>query len=143
VPARLEAIEGIHDLVGLRLARVTDGHGIERTVALRFEDHLLRRFDEAEIVRLPTGSSLQQPARKMADEVWILLEGRAVFEWRDRRDSSPTNGAAARLECDEPMALLVPFGVALGLHARSPLILVRLTSHADDGAPPTPDNPSA
>jgi hypothetical protein len=129
-------------VVGLRLAGETDSLGIERAVALRFEDHLLRRFGEAEIVRLPAGSRLNQPAREIADEVWILVDGRAVFEWRDRRDSSPTNGATARLECDEPMALLVPFGVAFSLQAQTPLILVRLASHTDDGAPPIANGPS-
>jgi mannose-6-phosphate isomerase-like protein (cupin superfamily) len=143
VTARLVSVEGIHDLVSLRLAGETDGQGIERTVALRFEDHLLRRFGEAEIVRLAAGSSLNPPAREIADEVWIVVDGRAIFEWRDLRDSSPTNGATARLECDEPMAVLVPFGVAFSLHAHSPLILVRLASHTDDGAPPIANGPSA
>jgi dTDP-4-dehydrorhamnose 3,5-epimerase-like enzyme len=130
--SRIEAIEGIHDLVRLVPSRSGGQGGIERAVALRFEDHLLRRFGQAEIVRLAAGALLLQPAQPIADDVWILVDGQAVFEWRDQREASPTHGGVARLDCDEPVALLVPFGVALSLSTSTGTTLLRLTTHSDD-----------
>ena len=130
-----EAIEGIHDLVALRLSSEPVGEGIERTAVLRIGDHLLRRFGQADVVRLQAGATVVLPPRAIADEVWVLVDGRVGFEWQDLRESSPTAGATVNLESRRPIALLVPFGVSFRARAESASVLLRLVTHADEEAP--------
>jgi dTDP-4-dehydrorhamnose 3,5-epimerase-like enzyme len=84
---------------------------------LRFEDHLLRRFGLAELVQATPNLSTELRARPIADEIWILIEGRAEFAWQDIRPGSPTEGRKDRLPCGEPTLVLAPFGVAFGFRA--------------------------
>jgi hypothetical protein len=124
----------IHDLYARRLVRRTGKRG-ESWPLLRFEDHLLRRFGLAELVRGTSDAPPELRARPVADEVWILIEGRVEFAWRDLRPDSPTEGRHDRLMCDGPTAVLAPFGVAFGFRAiDGPATLLRLASHDETEA---------
>ena len=130
---RVEPIPGIHDLVALRLPARPLGQGADRRTALSYSDHLLRRFGQADIVHLVRGARLEKKEEETADEVWALIEGEATFEWEDRRSSSPTSGRKASLAAQEPITVLVPFGVAFRVTAGDgAAILLRLSTHADD-----------
>jgi hypothetical protein len=130
---RAEPIAGIHDLVSLRLPARPIGGGVEQRTALSYSDHLLRRFGQADIVHLEHGGRLEKKEEETADEVWALIEGEATFEWEDRRSSSPTSGGKASLAAREPIAVLVPFGVAFRVTAgNGAAILLRLSTDADD-----------
>ena len=132
----LQPVSGIHDLVALRLPALDIGSGIGRWVALQSTDRLLRRFGQADVLKLSPGAQLSMKERATADEVWALIEGEATFEWEDLRPSSPTSGASARLASREPTAVLVPFGVAFRVTAgTSRALLLRLTTHGDDEDP--------
>ncbi|HET7010416.1 MAG TPA: hypothetical protein VFI11_06545 [Anaerolineales bacterium] len=141
MPRRLAPLEGIHDVVLLRLWRDSAGEGVERFVALQFEDHLLRRFGQTDVWHLAEGSRIDRPPQAMADEVWVLVEGKAAVEMEDRRESSPSAGAIARLAAAEPLAWLVPFGIAMRLHAESPAVLIRMATHSDGPGPDQPPRP--
>ena len=130
---RAEPIAGIHDLVALHLPARPLGPGADRRTALSYSDHLLRRFGQADIVRLERGGRLERKEEETADEVWALIEGEASFEWEDRRPSSPTSGGRASLAAREPITVLVPFGVAFHVTAgNGAAVLLRLSTHADD-----------
>jgi dTDP-4-dehydrorhamnose 3,5-epimerase-like enzyme len=121
----------IHDLYARTLTPKSSDRG-ETWALLRFEDHLLRRFGLAELVR----SSLDRPTdlrvRPVADEIWILIDGKAEFAWHDLRPGSPTMNHKDRLVCDEPTLVLVPFGVAFGYRAIGGVAsLLRLATHAE------------
>lgn len=130
---RLEPIEGIHDLVALRLPVLSNALGVRRRAALQTSDHLLRRFGQADMLHLDPGATLDIPDRSLVDEIWVLVDGEVKFEWEDRRADSPTQGGRARLSAKEPTAVLTPFGVAFHVTAGSEsAILLRLASHGDD-----------
>ena len=130
---RAEPIAGIHDLVALRLPARPLGRGADRRTALSYSDHLLRRFGQADVVHLERGGRLERKEDDTADEVWALIDGEATFEWEDRRSSSPTSGRKASLAAQEPITVLVPFGVAFRVTAGGgAAILLRLSTHADD-----------
>jgi hypothetical protein len=121
----------IHDLYSRRLAPRTGRKG-EYWPLLRFEDHLLRRFGLAELIRPDPDAPSELRARPVADEIWILIEGQAGFTWHDLRPGSPTVGRTDRLSCSEPTLVLVPFGVAFGyrpINGRATLL--RLATHAE------------
>jgi hypothetical protein len=130
---RAEPIAGIHDLVALHLPARPLGPGADRRTALSYSDHLLRRFGQADIVHLEAGGRLERREEPTADEVWVLIDGNAAFEWEDRRPSSPTSGGRASLAAREPITVLVPFGVAFHVTAgNGAAVLLRLSTHADD-----------
>ena len=132
-PRRAKPIAGIHDLVSLRPPARPLGRGADRRTALSYSDHLLRRFGQADVVHLERGGRLERKEDDTADEVWALIDGEATFEWEDRRSSSPTSGGKASLAAQEPITVLVPFGVAFRVTAvGGPAILLRLSTHADD-----------
>lgn len=106
----------IHDLYARPLAPHSSERG-EHWPLLRFEDHLLRRFGLAEFTRVTPNLSPVLRARPIADEVWVLIEGRAEFAWQDIRPGSPTEGRQDRLSCRGPTLVLAPFGVAFGYRA--------------------------
>jgi len=137
---RAEPIPGIHDVVVLRLPAQPLGRGVDRRTALSYSDHLLRRFGQADIVHLERGGRLERNEEETADEVWVLIDGEATFEWEDLRSSSPTSGGKASLNAQEPTSVLVPFGVAFRvISGDRPAILLRLSTHADDEErPPRP-----
>jgi len=121
----------IHDLYARPVSSISTELG-EVWHLLRFEDHLLRRFGLAELVRALPGASPRLRARPAADEIWILIEGTAEFVWRDTRSGSPTQGREDRLEYTEPTLVLVPFGVAFGFRTRKgPATLLRIATHTE------------
>jgi len=131
-------VPGIHDVVSLRLPSLQVGAGVGRWIALQSSDRLLRRFGQADVLRLEDGIILAMKERTTADEVWALIEGKATFEWEDLRPTSPTSASTARLSTSEPIAVLVPFGVAFRVTAEGgTAVLLRLSTHADDEEPVT------
>ena len=121
----------IHDLYARPVSSISTERG-KSWPLLRFEDHLLRRFGLAELVRALPGASPRLRARPVADEIWILIEGTAEFVWRDSRSDSPTQGREDRVEYAEPTLVLVPFGVAFGFRAtKGPATLIRIATHAE------------
>jgi len=100
---------------------------------LKDEDHLLRRFGMIEVLRVEAEMRPYLRVRSVADEVWVLIEGRGEFRWHDLRLDSPTHGVEHRLFCENPTQVLAPFGVAFGFRALDgPALLVRVATH-DDG----------
>jgi hypothetical protein len=132
------SVAGIHDLVLLQLPSLQVGTGVSRWIALQSSDRLLRRFGQADVLRLEDGITLALKERTTADEVWALIEGQATFEWEDLRPASPTSASTARLSASEPIAVLVPFGVAFRVTADGgTAVLLRLSTHGDDEEPVT------
>ncbi len=122
----------IHDLF-LRPLKAIREEGIVRWIALKEEDQLLRRFGEAEVLRLDPGRATALTLRPVVDEVWALLEGAVEAHWHDLRAGSPTRGARHRAELREPTVFLAPFGVAFGVRAlEGPVLLARFASHMRD-----------
>ena len=121
----------IQDLFVKTLA-ASQADGLTRWLALSDQDHLLRRFGLAEVVRVPAGADTGLRLREVADEVWALIEGQVEFVWRDVRSASPTHDHRHRLTCSQPTLVLVPFGVAFGVRSlNSAALLLRLATHVD------------
>lgn len=121
----------IHDLYIRMFSPVTEPN-IIRWPALSDHDHLLRRFGQAEVVRVLPGHKSMLRVREVADEVWILIEGEIEFIWHDRRRDSPSYDQVHRLKGIQPTLMLVPYGVAFGYRAlNGPATLLRLATHAD------------
>jgi hypothetical protein len=105
---------------------------------LSFEDHLLRRFGSAQLVRLEPGETFSG-LRASADEVWALIEGGAEFHLEDTRPISPTLGVLQSVVADGPTRLLVPFGVRLRVHPHPRAVLLRIMTHTEREDPPEPE----
>jgi hypothetical protein len=127
------ATSSIHDVLLTPLTAAADG----RQAILGFEDHLLRRFGSAELIRLRPGESFLV-LRAMADEIWVLLDGAAEFELTDKRPISPTGGASQSLRMGSSARLLVPFGVRLRVRPDPTVSLLRIMSHSESEDPPLP-----
>ncbi len=122
----------IHDLVLRPIASIDDPPA-QRWIALRETDHILRRFGQAEVLRISPSASSTLRLRHRADEVWALIDGCVEFLWRDMREDSPTFGRTYQITCHEPTQVLVPFGVAFGARAiDEPALLIRVSTHVDD-----------
>ncbi len=94
------------------------------------DDHLLRRFGHVEVLQYKHSPAKQLVTREVADEIWALIEGEVEFLWHDLRPSSPSNGTRFHRHAAEPTLVLVPFGVAFGLHVLSPQAwLLRISTH--------------
>ena len=96
----------------------------------------LRRYGEAEVIRMAAGAHLAPRVRSVADEVWALLDGEVDVVMQDGREESPTRGARVHLHLSEPTLVLVPFGVqseVSSLGARS--WIVRMATHTDSEDP--------
>jgi dTDP-4-dehydrorhamnose 3,5-epimerase-like enzyme len=106
-----------------------------RWTVLRSHDSWLRRFGQADVVRLDGGTSRGFRVRRRADEVWALLEGQATFRWVDLREGSPSRGMRDEFAADSPVLVLAQFGVAFSVEGRKALLL-RLCTHSDDEDPP-------
>lgn len=120
----------IHDLY-IRELEYEEVGDLARLPLLRFEDHLLRQFGYAEYIRASAGVSINSYIRKVADEVWVLLEGAVSFSWRDTREKSPTFNCEHRITSAKPLLMLVPFGVAFGYQVeQNKALLVRFATHA-------------
>lgn len=109
--------------------------GIEkdRMIFLKDEDHLLRRFGQAEVRQVSKQDSEYFTLRAVADEIWALLEGNAQIVLIDRRAKSPTEDQVVklRLAAEEPRGILIPPGVAYAIYAKDPARLMRICTHAD------------
>ena len=104
----------------------------QRLSGLSYQDHLLRRFGDAELLEFETGLEPNLRLRKAADEVWILFNGSALLRMRDTRPESPTHGETHELELAAPTRVLIPFGVAAGWRPiKAPVQLLRLSTHTD------------
>jgi hypothetical protein len=122
----------IHDLV-IRPISIIDETETIRLPVLRFSDHLLRRFGQAEVIRLPPQSEREKRVRWVADEVWTLIEGEVRFNFHDMRSSSPTLDSQDQITFTQPTSVLVPFGVAVHLQTTDrPAALLRIATHEDD-----------
>jgi hypothetical protein len=126
-------MSGIHDALIAPLAPAASGAA--SLAVLAFEDHLLRRFGSAEVIRLSAGADFQI-LRAKADEVWALLEGAAGFDLEDTRTFSPTRGAHQVLRVETPTRLLVPFGVRLRIQSTTETRLLRIMTHTELEDPP-------
>jgi hypothetical protein len=121
----------IHDLFIRPLAQVEEP-GITRWPALADSDSLLRRFGQAEVVRVSPDRAADLRLRRVADEVWALIEGTVEFAWLDLRPGSPSTGFRHQVTCARPTLVLAPFGVAFGMRALAgPALLLRLATHAE------------
>jgi hypothetical protein len=105
----------------------------QRWTLLRYDDHILRRFGLAELIRSERSDFGEIRVREVADEVWVNLEGPAEFHLRDLRESSPTHGTDQIIRCDHPTLCLVPFGVGFAFRVIGEgCLFARLATHADD-----------
>jgi len=129
---------GIHDGLVAPLSTILRG-GVEVLPLVAFQDHLLRRFGRAEIVRLREGAEFTV-LREVADEVWVLVGGSAEFQLDDRRPGSPTRGSRQIIQAGEPARVLVPFGVHARILSRSQAtLLVRFMTHSESEDRPLPE----
>ncbi|MBI3159968.1 MAG: hypothetical protein HYZ26_10260 [Chloroflexi bacterium] len=99
-------------------------------VLLRAEDHVLRRFGQAEFFSLPAGSELDYRLRDDADEYVAILRGAAALELLDTRLESPAYQMGMKIEESAPFAVLVPWGVAVRFHVAKPIDVVRFSTHS-------------
>ena len=125
----------IHDVLLTPLASPPAG----RQAILAFEDHLLRRFGSAEVIRLGPGEAFRV-LREKADEIWALLDGAAEFRLEDKRSTSPTLAVSQAVRMDSPARLLVPFGVQLEVRPDPKASLLRIMSHSEREDPSLPEN---
>ena len=98
-------------------------------------DHVLRRFGQIELRRLAQGEETEYLIREKADELWSVLDGKVEFALVDMRSVSPSFGIEDRIILDENVrrTLLIPFGVAYRLCGRKGVVLMRVTTHEDNG----------
>jgi dTDP-4-dehydrorhamnose 3,5-epimerase len=105
-----------------------------RLIVLQENDHILRRFGQVDVVKIPEGTSLESHRESGADEVWSLLEGEALLKLTDRRQESPSLGQTNEIELNgnTPKAILIPFGVHARIYGQNQSTLLRITTHADE-----------
>jgi hypothetical protein len=123
----------IHDLFvrDLQAESVSSG---ERLHLVGYSDHLLRRFGEAELLRLEADRQRPPALRQAADELWALIRGSVEFELVDRREGSPSVGQTYQIRQSEPAVVLVPFGVEFVIRAvGGSAELIRFTTHEEHG----------
>jgi dTDP-4-dehydrorhamnose 3,5-epimerase-like enzyme len=121
----------IHDLLFEPLLLTNDEPGSFLTL-LSFDDHLLRRFGQLDLVRKDPEKLTQLRMRSVADEIWVLIEGNAKCICRDLRPGSPSEGTEVHCEISAPTRMLVPFGVAFGWRAlEEPALMLRCATHQD------------
>lgn len=121
----------IHDLL-IETLHALDAASWRSLQAYAFDDHLLKRIGVIESIEVTEGDALPAFLRSEADELWTLLQGRALFQWIDHREGSPTLHATHSLVADAPVRVLVPFGVEFQLAAQSDCTLLRISTHAGD-----------
>ncbi len=119
----------IHDVWIRELSLDRTAYG-DRILALRFDDHLLRRFGSLEIIKLAPHSMTEPLLRDEADEVWVLVEGSVQCTWRDTREASPTTGDKMVCNLAQPAQIFVPFGVAFAVQTNDTgAVLLRAATH--------------
>jgi hypothetical protein len=122
----------IHDLY-LRPLEINLEGGAAHLRLLAHSNHLLRRFGVVELFRLPAGATFGPRLQPVADDAWVLESGAADLFWRDERLGSPTRGGQHRWRALPPLLWLVPFGVAFGMRCSQPCVLIRLSTHEQEG----------
>ncbi len=133
----LESPYPIHDML-VRPLKARQGPRSRHWPLPDWDEPWLRRYGEAEVIRLGTDGGLPKRLRRMADEVWALLEGEIEVVAVDRRPDSPTHDAELRLHLIDPTLFLIPFGVALQLKAVGrDTWLVRMATHSEAEDPVT------
>lgn len=124
--------EGIPDLVIEAIQQQSDGQEMTSQL-LSFDDHLLRRFGELQLIERNTNKLESLSVRGMADEIWFLLEGAVECTARDLRSGSPGAGNQVQFELSEPTRVMVPFGVAFGWRTMGqPALMLRCATHAQN-----------
>ena len=103
-------------------------------VVLRYNDHLLRRFGQAELRELAEGTQTDFILRVAADELWAVIDGAVSILLVDLRPNSPTyeKSDTYLISVEDNQALLIPFGVAYAMESEQASKLLRLATHADD-----------
>jgi mannose-6-phosphate isomerase-like protein (cupin superfamily) len=102
----------------------------ERFAALRFHEHVLRRFGSLEVIKLTPQSKTEPLLRHEADELWVLVEGSVQCRWQDARPASPTAGEKFAINITQPAQIFVPFGVAFALQAgHTGALMLRAATH--------------
>lgn len=103
---------------------------VSEGILLDEDDHLLRRFGRCEVVFLDLSRPGLEFVREQADEYWAILDGQAVMDLSDKREDSPSQGEilSLNLTADQPVGVLVPFGVSCRLTGTARF--VRLMTHA-------------
>ncbi len=83
---------------------------------LRDDQHLLRRFGAAELVRT---AGVDYRLRQTADELVAVTRGAAQLRLADTRAASPSFGARVELvfNSEQPELVVIPFGVAYAWQA--------------------------
>lgn len=121
----------IADMYVFPLARSAGG-----LTLLRETDHLLRRFGQLELIDLAADEQTEYTLRAEADRFLFPINGSATATLLDLRVTSPSNGARAELslDADQPRGLLVPFGVACSLAAKTTARLIILSTHSETHA---------
>ena len=118
----------IHDVLIEELERSALDSGSALT-ALRYSEPRLHRIGMIQVVHLPPETRSGFRRRELADELWVLVEGRVSFHWLDQREASHTFGDHQDHTADGPTRVLVPFGVAFGVStADKPARLLRLAT---------------
>lgn len=104
-----------------------------RLILLKDEDHLLRRFGQAEVRQVSEQDGEFFTIRAVADEIWALLDGSAKVILIDKRSKSPTEDQALKLRFDEEErnGVLIPSGVAYTIFSDEAARLMRICTHAD------------
>ena len=99
---------------------------------LSFDDHLLRRFGQLDWVRRVPGDLQELRLREVADEIWLLVEGKVECLCRDLRPGSPSENVEIRFEASGSTRILIPFGVAFGWRAlENSAWMLRCATHQD------------
>lgn len=125
----------IHDLYLREIDGIELG-GTRRLAIYGYDDHLLRNLKAVELVVVSSQSDFEMRVRDVADEVWTMIQGEAVFHWQDLRADSPTYKEKFEYSTSSPLMMLVPFGVAFGVRALSQDVsLIRLATHLDNEDP--------
>jgi hypothetical protein len=110
-------------------------HG--RLRVLQRDQHLLRRFGQLDLIEFESAQQTDYWVRGEADEIWVPIDGLINLILVDRRFQSPSLGRQVDLDLDagQPEGVLIPFGVAHAVHAKTFARLLRLASHVDGSHP--------
>ncbi len=96
-------------------------------------DDLLRRMGQVEVRVVSEIEENEFTLRAVADEVWVSIDGGVDIILVDRRSGSPTEETAIKINLDteDGQGVLIPFGVAYSIIAKTDARLLRLSTHRD------------
>ena len=108
----------------------------DRLTAVTESDPLMRRFGQADVIRL-VAEEVVEVRRQTADEIWTIISGEGEINLTDLRKDSPSFEKVDTLTWVglQPKAVLVPFGVQCRVWAETDCLLLRLTTHQDNTLP--------